>query len=225
MENENETTKVENEVIEPQGTTEAPATGSLDVDESESTVEEPTVSVEELQAQIETERKERQKIEMERNQLKNKQEEDRKKALEEQGNWKQIAEEREAELEAIRAKAEADANFEKANSLRNSIINEYSNETVRNAAKALVDANPLNLAWGEDVQTEEEAREQLISQLDKMASTLGVDKEETQESIETGEPYVHPNNQASDGGEITLEKLKNMTAEEMKKFLPTAEPR
>lgn len=223
MDNEIETTKVESEVIEPQGTTEAPATGSLDVDESESTVE-PTVSVEELQAQIETERKERQKIEMERNQLKNKQEEDRKAALEEEGNWKQLAEEREAELEAMKQKAQADEDFEKASSLRNSIINEYSNETVRNAAKALVEANPLNLAWGTDVQTEEEAREQLVAQLDKMASTLGVTQEDPGAN-DNDEPYVHPNNQASDGGEVTLEKLKNMTAEEMKKFLPTAEPR
>lgn len=226
MDNEIETTKVESEVIEQQGTTEAPATGSLDVDESESTPPvEDEVSVEELKAQIETERKERQKIEMERNQLKNKQETDRKAALEEEGNWKQLAEEREAELEAIKQKAQADEDFEKASSLRNSIINEYSNETVRNAAKALVEANPLNLAWGAEVQTEEEAREQLVAQLDKMASTLGVVKEETQDTTETDEPYVHPNNQASDGGDITLEKLKNMTAEEMKKFLPTAEPR
>lgn len=222
MENEIETTKVENEVDVPQGTTEAPATGSLDVDESESTVE-PTVSVEELQAQIETERKERQKIEMERNQLKNKQEEERKKALEDQGNWKQIAEEREAELEAIRAESEAKKQLEEANSLRDSIIGKYPNETVRKAAQALVEANPYNLVWGSDVETEDQAASEINAQLDKMASSLGVTQDQTEDT--DNEPSVHPNNPASDGGEITLDKLKTMTAEEMKKFLPTAESR
>lgn len=222
MENEIETVPTENEVIEPQGTTEAPATGSPELDESESTVE-PTVSVEELQRQIETERKERQKIEMERNQLKNKQEEERKKALEDQGNWKQIAEEREAELEAIRAEAEAKEQLDEANKLRDTIIKKYPNETVRKAAQALVDANPYNLVWGSDVQTEDQATEQINAQLDRMASSLGVTQDQTEDT--DNEPTVQPNNPASDGGEVTLDKLKNMTAEEMKKFLPTADPR
>lgn len=224
MENENETLKSENENIEPQGTTEAPATGSLDVDESESTEEiKPSVSVEELQAQIETERKERQKIEMERNQLKNKQEEERKKALEEQGNWKQIAEEKEAELEALRQADEFEKNQQVVKELRDSIIDKYPNETVRKAAKALVEADPYNLVWREDVETEQEAANQINAQLDKLATTLGVQDENPNQTED--EPYVHPNNPISDGGDVTLEKLKNMSSKEMKKFLPTAEPR
>ncbi len=212
----------ENEVIEPQGTTEAPATGSLDVDESESTVT-PTVSTEELMAQLESERKERQKIEMERNQLKNKQEEDRKKQLEESNEFRTLYEESQAELEKIQTETEAQKNLEEANKLRDKIINEYPNETVRKAAKAAIEQNPFNFVWSDDVATEEEAKSQLFKQLDSMSSVFG----ETPTSDTTEEePYVHPNNPSSqETGDPGLDKLKQMSAEEMKKFLPRADAR
>jgi len=223
MENVNETPQGENENIEqPQGTTEAQATGSLDVVEPESTEEKPSVSLEELEAQLEQERKERQKIEMERNQLKNKQEEERKARLEEEGKYKELAEEAQAELERLRAEKQQEEDIAAANKLRDSIISEYPNEAVKKVAKAMIEENPYNLVWGQ-VETEEQAKAELNKQLDKIGQALG--QEQGAEPVEEEQPFVHPNNPASDGGELTIDKMRNMSADELKKILPRADAR
>ena len=219
MVEENETvagdTTTENENTDAQGTTADNATDSTDATEGSENTGESTVSADELQKQIETLEKEKQKVEMERNLLKNKQEEERKKQLEDEGNWKQLAEEREAELQRLQQEREAESAYKEAEKLRRRFIEEYPDEKVRKAAEALVDKNPSNLSWG-DVQTEDEAKQAIFSQMDAIKETLGIISSE-QENQDT-QPQVHANNPATTMPP-ELNKYANMSSDEMRKVL------
>lgn len=215
MQNENETPEEvnstsENENIDAQGTTEAPATGSHDVEESESTTD--VVSKEEyekLQKNLE-------KMKMERNMLRNKTEEEHKARLEEEGEFKTLYEETKAELEAIRQQDEQRDIAEYNNNLREQFIDEYSDPKVKEAAKALLKNNPNNLWWNGEAQNEIEAKEQVFKQLDAIKETLGIlgDTEGQEESA----PSVHANN-PSTPIDSELSRYNNMSFEEMREAL------
>lgn len=210
----------ETKEAQAQGTAENQVADSLLPEESEKN-EQDEVDLGQLKAELETERKERQKVEMERNQLRNKQEEDRKKYLEEQGNYKELYEEREAELERIKAEAEA-AEAEKAYyGLRDSFIDEYPDEKVREAAKALVQKNPNNLIWSNTAETETDAKADIHAQLDALKDTLGVlgsqdqDNEDSDVSIDGNNPY--PQDQ------VSRSAYDKMTFQEMREVLPKSQ--
>ena len=214
---ENETPQGENENLDAQGTTEAPATGSPSDVEPES-IEEGVKPEPISRDEYEKLRKEFQKLEMERNNLRNKQEEERRKALEEQGNWEQIAKEREDELDRIREETSAREAQESAIRLRDKIIAEYPDETVRKAAKALIERNPSNLAWG-DVETEDQARAEVVAQLDGLKETFGI----ISDSVEP--PVIDGNNPAPSKVDPEMAKLQSMSADELRKVLPVADGR
>lgn len=217
----------ETPIEEPTGETEEPqAQGTADnqvadsLQEGSETEDKEPVDLDELKQQLEAERKERQKIEMERNQLRNKQEEDRKKYLEEQGNYKELYEEREAELQRIKAESEA-AETEKAYyDLRNSFIDDYPDERVREAAKALVQKNPNNLIWSNSAETEIDAKSDIHAQLDALKETLGVlgsqdQDEDSDVSIDGNNPY--PQDQ------VSRSAYDKMSFQEMREVLPKSQ--
>lgn len=221
MQNDTETVEVENtptenDTITAQGTTEADATGST-VSEPENTEQAQGSTV--SQAELDRIRKELDQIKMERNQLKNKQEEDRKKALEEQGNWKQIAEENQAKLEQIELEKEQAAAVQEASKLREKFIDSYPDETVKKAAKALIERNPSNLSWG-DVETEDQAKENIFSQLDALKETLGITSEAKDD--EDFSPEILANNPSTNTNKDPIEDL---DWQKMRELLPKADPR
>lgn len=204
-------TPIDGETVTPeaQGITETPATDSS-VQEPENTVED-TVSKEELSRV----QKELEQLKMERNLLRNKQEEDRKKQLLEENEFKTLYEETQAELAQIKADKEEQEALEQANKLRSKFINEYPDPTVRKAAEKLVEKNPSNLSWG-NVETEEDARQAIHSQLDAIRESLGIvseDTEDTDVSITANNPSVR--NTTPD----------DMSWEQMRELLPKADPR
>lgn len=220
MNPENETPQGENENLDSQGTTEAPATGSASEIEGPESIEEgvkpDAISAEEY-AKLQ---KRLQQTEMERNNLRNKQEAERLKALEEQGEWEKIAKENQEKLDAIEAEREAAESVKEATALREKIISEYPNEAVRKAAKALIERNPSNIAWG-DVGSEEEAKSSIFTQLDALQESMGLSTES-----DSDEGYeVSANNPSTGLGNPELDKLKSMSADDLRKILPIADTR
>ena len=221
MQNDTETVEVENTPTEndnvaAQGTTEADATGStVSGPENSEQASTPTDS----QAELDRVRKELDQIKMERNLLKNKQEEDRKRALEEQGNWKQIAEENQAKLEQIELEREQANAVKEASALRESFIDAYPDETVKKAAKALIERNPSNLSWG-DVETEDQAKENIFSQLDALKETLGIISEAKDD--EDFSPEILANNPSTN---TNTDPVETLSWEKMRELLPKADPR
>lgn len=207
----------ETKEAQAQGTAENQVADSLLPEESEKN-EQDEVDLGQLKAELETERKERQKVEMERNQLRNKQEEDRKKQLEEEGNFKALYEEKEAELQRIKEEAELREAEQAYYNMRDDFINQYPDERVRKAAKALVDKNPSNIIWDSNAQTEEDAKQSIHSQLDALRDTLGIissEQEEEAPEIDGNNPYP--------SDEIKKSAYDNMSFQEMREVLPKSQ--
>jgi len=207
----------ETKEAQAQGTAENQVADSLLPEESEKN-EQDEVDLGQLKAELETERKERQKVEMERNQLRNKQDEDRKKQLEEEGNFKALYEEKEAELQRIKEEAELREAEQAYYNMRDDFINQYPDERVRKAAKALVDKNPSNIIWDSNAQTEEDAKQSIHSQLDALRDTLGIissEQEEEAPEIDGNNPYP--------SDEIKKSAYDNMSFQEMREVLPKSQ--
>lgn len=202
-------TPIEGETVtsEAQGITENTATDSQ-VTESESVVDATSSEVEKL-------RKELQKLEMERNMLRNKQDDERRKKLEEDNEFKALYEETQAKLAQREADDQARADLEAARKLRQQFIDDYPDPTVRKVAEKLIEKNESNLTWG-DVETEEEARSAIHSQLDALRETLGIsqsDDEDTDIVVPANNPSVKNTNPAE------------LSWEQMRDVLPKADPR
>jgi hypothetical protein len=220
MQTENETPQGESENLDAQGITESPATDSPSVEESEK-LEEGQSPEAISREEYDKLQKELKKLEMERNHLRNKQEEERRKQLEESNEFKTLYEETQAKLAEIEAQKEAEETLKSAQKLRESFINEYPDEAVRKAAKALIERNPSNIAWG-DVETEDQAKTQIFEQLDALKETLGIiGSEDTEEPY----PQINPNNPATSQGNPELDKLKSLSSDELRKVLPHADIR
>ena len=209
----------ETDVIQDHGTNSENSTTGSEGNEGSESVEEGKAPNTISREEYEKVQKELQKLEMERNQLRNKQEEDRKKALEEQGNWKQIAEENQAKLEQIELEREQANAVKEASALRESFIDAYPDETVKKAAKALIERNPSNLSWG-DVETEDQAKENIFSQLDALKETLGIISEAKDD--EDFSPEILANNPSTN---TNTDPVETLSWEKMRELLPKADPR
>lgn len=224
MATENEIPAVENptgqvEDLAAQGTTDSVATGSPD-SEPESTVQTPPEESTVSKAEYDKIQKELQKLEMERNNLRNRQEEDRRKALEESNEFKTLYEETQAKLAEIEQAKEQEAAVKEASALRESFIDSYPDETVKKAAKALIERNPSNLSWG-DVETEDQAKENIFEQLDALKETLGIISEAKDEEDDFS-PEILANNPSTNTNKDPIEDL---DWQKMRELLPKADPR
>lgn len=223
MATDNETVQVENTITEnedvaAQGTTDSNATGSL-TGEPESTVQTPPEESTVSKAEYDKIQKELQKLEMERNNLRNRQEEDRRKSLEESNEYKTLYEETQARLAEIEQAKEQETAVKEASKLREDFIDSYPDETVKKAAKALIERNPSNLSWG-DVETEDQAKENIFAQLDALKETLGIISEARNEEEFT--PEILANNPSTNTNTDPVEAL---SWEKMREVLPKADPR
>lgn len=143
-------------------------------------------SSEELQKQLAAERLARQKVEMERNKLKNEREEAETKRLKEIEDYRALYEKSQTELDSIRQKEETT----RLEAFRKDVINSYPDEKVRKAADALIAKNPGAIVW-EAGADEEQAKAQLTDQLDALRDAVGTPLEPTE-----GQPAVEPLNPA-----------------------------
>lgn len=223
MATDNETVQVENTITEnedvaAQGTTDSNATGSL-TGEPESTVQTPLEESTVSKAEYDKIQKELQKLEMERNNLRNRQEEDRRKSLEESNEYKTLYEETQARLAEIEQVKEQETAVKEASKLREDFIDAYPDETVKKAAKALIERNPSNLSWG-DVETEDQAKENIFSQLDALKETLGIISEAKDEGDFS--PEILANNPSTNTKTDPVEEL---DWQKMRELLPKADPR
>lgn len=109
---------------------------------------------------------------MRENQLKNQQEAAERQRLEEANDWKAIAEQAQAKLDAQEAEREEAQRVAEAKAIREAAINSYENDAVKNAAKAMLEKNDNLFFWNGEVESEEDAKAQVISQLDAIAGVL-----------------------------------------------------
>lgn len=132
------------------------------------------------------------------------------KALEDQGEYKTVAEKLQEELAAYKKKEEEQT----INGLRDSVLNEFPKE-VADAAR------DLDLWWGE-AETTDDAQEQLRTKLQALAKRLVVEKKQEDDE----EITVHPNNPNINSGALTeAEQLAAMSVDELRKILPKADSR
>lgn len=223
MATDNETVQVENTITEnedvaAQGTTDSNATGSL-TGEPESTVQTPPEESTVSKAEYDKIQKELQKLEMERNNLRNRQEEDRRKSLEESNEYKTLYEETQARLAEIEQAKEQETAVKEASKLRENFIDSYPDEMVKKAAKALIERNPSNLSWG-DVETEDQAKENIFAQLDALKETLGIISEAKDD--EDFSPEILANNPSTN---TNTDPVESLSWEKMRELLPKADPR
>lgn len=182
----------ETQQVEALGTEATPATVPERTDGTEIPAEqpskdEPAVSLDELKAQIEAERKERQKAEMRANQLENKQKEAEREQLKEAENWKELYEREQAEKSELLAAKEQEESLREARKFRDETIASYPDEKVRQVAQALVAKNETALAWG-DVDSWDAAKSQLVEQLDSLKEVVSPD------GPQGPAPAIDPNN-------------------------------
>lgn len=213
-----ENTNTENEDVAAQGTTDSNATGSL-TGEPESTVQTPPEESTVSKAEYDKIQKELQKLEMERNNLRNRQEEDRRKSLEESNEYKTLYEETQARLAEIEQAKEQETAVKEASKLRENFIDSYPDEMVKKAAKALIERNPSNLSWG-DVETEDQAKENIFAQLDALKETLGIISEAKDD--EDFSPEILANNPSTN---TNTDPVESLSWEKMRELLPKADPR
>lgn len=209
----------ETDVTQDHGTnSENSSTGSEGNEGSES-IEEGKAPDTISRAEYDKVQKELQKLEMERNNLRNRQEEDRRKALEESNEFKTLYEETQAKLAEIEQAKEQETAVKEASELRESFIDAYPDETVKKAAKALIERNPSNLSWG-DVETEDQAKENIFSQLDALKETLGIISEAKDD--EDFSPEILANNPSTN---TNTDPVETLSWEKMRELLPKADPR
>ncbi len=151
---------------------------------------EETVS----KAEYENALKKAQQAELRRNQLENQIKDRELKALEESENWKGAYEKLKADADQTQADLTAERAQREAESFRAQVVKEFPNSKVRDAAEKLIAKNSSNLVWTEGA-TPDEARQQLMDQLNVLAETIG---QEPVEGTSTGTTEVHPNNPALD---------------------------
>lgn len=176
-----ETPQGETQSAEALGTEQLPATGSEQVPESKTDVQtvdsvDPETKTDSPDpAEVERLRKEIQKIEMERNMLRNKQQEEEVERLKEAENYKELYEKTQSELQEIQSQTEAQKAADEARKFRDEVINSYPDVRTQEVAKKLLAKNESAIAWG-DVETFDDARAQLIEQLDTIKETVSTDQ-------------------------------------------------
>lgn len=171
-----ETPQGETQSAEALGTEQLPATGSeqpeskTDVQTVDS-VDQETKTESPVDTEAERLRKELQKVEMERNMLRNKQEQEEIERLKEAENYKELAEKYQSELTQIQQQQEQQKAIEEAQKFRDEVIDSYPDQKTKEMAKKLLAKNPSALVWG-DVETFDDAKAQLVEQLDAIKETI-----------------------------------------------------
>jgi hypothetical protein len=151
--------------------------------------EEP--KVDETAAELERVKNELNKARMRENQLKKEQEDAERKRLEEANEFKSLYEqERQARIEREEREA-AEQEQNNLRQLRDSVIDDYKNPVVKEAAKALIEQNPNALFWAEATD-EVGAKAEVTRQLDALASKIGTPPAPSGETNPT--PPVDGNN-------------------------------
>jgi len=210
----------ETQSAEALGTTQPQATGTESTTAPESTVEQPTVSLEDLTAQLEAERKERQKIEMRARQLENERKEQELKKLEETENYKELAEQYKAQL-AEREEAEAQAQaIAEAKKFREDTINSYPDPKTREAALKLLSKNESALSWG-DANSWDEAGASLIAQLDALKEVVSPEQSVQVPSNNPGETQTQT--QTVDRSEAIAQAAKTRNFADILKTIPSVQ--
>lgn len=209
----------ETQSAEALGTTQPQATGTESTTAPESTVQ-PTVSLEDLQTQLETERKERQKVEMRAKQLENQQKEADLRKLEETENYKELSEQYKAQLsEREEAEAQAQAIAE-AKKFREDTINAYPDPRTREAALKLLSKNESALSWG-DANSWDEAGASLISQLDALKEVVSPEQSVQVPSNNPGETQTQT--QTVDRSEAIAQAAKTRNFADILKTIPSVQ--
>lgn len=168
-------------------------------------------------AQLESERKERQKIEMERNHLRKKIEDSEANSLREKEDYKTLADSLQAKLDALEAE-EAEKSAEKeATDFRNEFIAKQPDKLAK-VLRNLIAANPTNFLWS-NAKDWDDARSQLETQATLIAEAVGID---TDADIETKNPKINANNPAVKLGGLDPE---DMSLADLRKLLPKAPSR
>lgn len=184
-----ETPQGETQNAEALGTEQQPATGSEEVSESKAdvqTVDSVDQKTETKSSEVEEMRKQLQKLEMERNMLRNKQQEEEVKRLEEAENYKELYEKTQNELSEIQQRQEAETALNEAKKFRNEVIDSFPDEKTKEIAKKLIAKNEQALSWGADVETYDDAKAQLVEQLNAIKETVSVDEGPTPEPTVSG---------------------------------------
>lgn len=220
MQNAETPVQGETQSAEALGTTQPQATGTESTEAPESTSGQPEVSLDEVRAQLEAERKERQKLEMRARQLENQQKEADLRKLEETENYKELADTYKQELEQIRQEREAREALDEARKFRQEAIAAYPDPATREAASKLIAKNENALAWG-DVQSWDEAKASLYEQLDALKEVV---------SPEQAAPTVHPNNPQAETQSAPLDRsaainqaARNRDFSELLKTIPSVQ--
>lgn len=174
------------------------------------TTQEPTVS-DPREAELERMRTELNKAKMHANHLENKRKEEERKRLEEANEYKTLYEQTLAEREAEKAERAEAERVEQVKRLRDSVIDSYDNEKVRDFAKTLVEDDPTALFWNDEAADESTAKAQVKAKLDRMTENLGLKTnenttEETPIAPISGNNPLPPSN--APAGKPDMEALK-----------------
>lgn len=202
----------------------APVVNGTDTPDGAATATPEVTAGTQTPKEVEEARKERDQARMRANQLENeikaaKEAADAAEAarLKEAGKYEELAEKlqrEKEEREAAEAKKLADqqaadeeaARTKRADDLRQSVLDKFP----KNVQEM---ANKLDLWWG-NATTEADAQAQLESKLQALQTTLPV--------VEDPEPEIHGNNGLGEPELTEIDKLKSLSAAEMRKILPVA---
>lgn len=190
--------------------TEASQVTGTEVDESTVVPEAEEAQDKVDKAEYEAKLKEINKLQQELNLRRNKEKELELKNLEETGKYKDAYEKLKAE-EAIREEEAAKAAQEKeVKDIRDGVLKEFP-EVADVAEK-------LDVWWDPTVENYEDAKVSLREKLETLQQKLSPKQEENQ-------PEIDGNNPVTRYGDEELDKLFSLSAEEMRKQLPKADPR
>lgn len=188
----------ETKASEALGTEQQPATGSS-ASESESKTDVQTVDSVDTKTETETPtpdpaevarlQKELDKRQMEINMLRNKEKEEEVKRLEEQENYKELADKYREELEAARIAQEQEAAIQEARRMRDEVISSYDDPKTVEAAKKLLSENDAALNWG-DAETIEQAKDSIRKQLDAIRSVVAPEPEQPEVNANNPAPHT-----------------------------------
>lgn len=186
---------------------------------SQSVSADPSVETEEEKVDREAYeqlQKELNKTRQELNLRRNKEKEFEAEKLKETGQYKELAEKLQSELDEIKAKEEEAERQSEAEDFRKSILDQYPKQV-----KEI--AQDLNL-WWDDPQNFEEAEAQLKTKLDALTTRVGAQVPDVTQDEDI--PEISSNNSATAPGELSeIDQLKKYSAKELEKILPRADAR
>lgn len=155
-----------------------------------------TAEIDKIKAELEAIKVAKNQAEMRANQLENERKAAEKAKAEEEGRYKELYEQAEAERQGREARE-----------LRNSVIDSYENEKVRAAAKKLLAVDDSEFWWNDTVESPEDAKAQVKAKLDVIAETFAPEPTPVVEP-EVDAPSIDANNPPTTMGVAPDEELK-----------------